>query len=346
MGQFRQTRKVLVLPLLPRYIGAMNLLVTGGAGFIGSHFVLRHKERFPDDLVVVLDALTYAGNKDFLSPVIDRVRFIQGDIVDTPLVGEMVKRYELDAIVNFAAETHVDRSIANAIPFLHTNVLGVQALIEVCKANPELKLLHVSTDEVYGDQRDDESPRMVDDPLLPSSPYAATKASGDLMIMAAMRTHGIRAAVSRCTNNFGPHQAGEKFIPTVIRNALQNKPIPLYGQGKNKRDWLYVTDHTDALETILATPAAFEPATGHGAHAGRFFNVSANAELENIDVARTVLKLLDKPESLISFVTDRPGHDWRYAVDSRSTRALGWKPQVAFEEGLRRTIEWYRRSPR
>ncbi len=198
--------------------------------------------------------------------------------------------------------------------------------------------MHISTDEVYGDLQDDDPKKQVGDPLLPSSPYAASKASGDLLIMAAMRTYGIHAAVSRCTNNYGPHQDPEKFIPTVIRCALADKKIPIYSEGKNKRDWLYVTDHCSAIETILATPWAFhDDVIG----SGHYFNVSADAEHQNIDVAKTILKILGKPESLLSFVKDRPGHDWRYALDSSATRKLGWKPSVSFEEGLSRTVQWY-----
>jgi dTDP-glucose 4,6-dehydratase len=313
----------------------MNLLVTGGAGFIGSHFVLQHRDWHPDDTVVVLDALTYAGNKDFLAPVIDRIRFIQGDITDTGLVEETVRRYGIDAIVNFAAETHVDRSIRNAVPFLHTNVLGVQSLIEVLKLHPEVLLLHVSTDEVYGDQQDGERARHSGDPLQPSSPYAASKAAGDLLLHAARRTYGLRVRVSRCTNNYGPHQADEKLIPTIIRKALAGEPVPLYGRGQNKRDWLYVADHCAALETILRK-----------GEDGKIYNVSADHERANLDVAVTILALLGKPESLIAFVEDRPGHDWRYALDSSDTRALGWQPTVSFEEGIRKTIAWYKDTHR
>ncbi len=311
----------------------MNLLVTGGAGFIGSHFVLRHKEKYPDDTVVVLDKMTYAANKAFLDPVISRIRFAEGDIADPDLVGEMVKKYAIDAIVNFAAETHVDRSIQNALPFIHTNILGIQSLIEVCRANPTLLLLHVSTDEVYGDQRDDEPGRKEGDALRPSSPYAASKASGDLLLLAAARTYGIRVRITRCTNNYGPHQAAEKFMPVIIKNALANQKIPLYGKGENKRDWLYVGDHCDAVELVLAADDID----------GWVVNVSANEERRNIDVARAILKALGKPESLISFVPDRPGHDWRYAVDSSLIRKLGWKPAVGFEEGIAKTVEWYKK---
>ncbi len=326
----------------------MNLLVTGGAGFIGSHFVLRHKEQFPDDTIVVLDALTYAGDKAFLEPVLNRIRFVQGDIADVELVSQLILRYEIDTIVNFAAETHVDRSIKNAVPFIHTNIIGVQALIEACRAAPTVRLLHISTDEVHGDIQDDERARTPSDPLFPSSPYAATKASGEMLLLSAMRTWKLKIAITRCTNNYGPHQAQEKFIPTVVRHALKNEPVPVYGQGKNKRDWLYVTDHTDALELILKTEWAFWDSEIPGVHpsqpkgAGHIFQISADDERENINVAKMILKIMGKPEDLIAFIQDRPGHDWRYALDSSALRKLGWKPRVNFEEGLRKTVDWYK----
>ncbi len=328
----------------------MNLLVTGGAGFIGSHFVLRHKEQFPDDLIVVLDKLTYAGKKAFLEPVLNRIRFVQGDIADVELVSQLILRYEIDTIVNFAAETHVDRSIKNVVPFIHTNIVGVQTLIEVCKAAPAVRLLHISTDEVYGDIGDDDPPRTVGGALFPSSPYAATKASGEMLLLAAMRTWKLKIAITRCTNNYGPHQADEKFIPTVVRQAVKNEKIPVYGKGLNKRDWLYVTDHTDALEMILKTEWAFWDKDVPGVHesqprgSGHTFHISADDERQNIDVAKMILKIMGKPEELVSFVEDRPGHDWRYALDSSNTRKLGWKPKMPFEDGLKKTVEWYRRK--
>lgn len=317
----------------------MNLLVTGGAGFIGSHFVLRHVAKNPDDTVVVLDKLTYAADKTFLNPVLDRIVFAEGDILDKKLVTTLVTKYNIDTIVNFAAESHVDNSIADASPFLQTNIFGVQALIDVVRQHPNLRLLQISTDEVFGDIDDDEAPRRVGDVLLPSSPYAASKASAEMLVLAAMRTYGIHACITRCTNNYGPHQASEKFIPTVIRTALSNKPVPIYAEGKNKRDWLYVTDHCDALETILATPFAFCDAS---LGSGHVFHISADDERQNIDVAKKIITILGKPESLLTFVKDRPGHDWRYALDSSNVRALGWKPKVSFEEGIQKTVEWYR----
>jgi dTDP-glucose 4,6-dehydratase len=311
-----------------------SLLVTGAAGFIGSHFVLEHIRKFPADNIVVLDALTYAGSKEHLASVLPSITFVQGDIADAVLVPKLLKQHNIDTIVNFAAETHVDRSISDPSPFLHTNVLGVQNLVNACRAIPSIRLLHVSTDEVYGDLEDTDRPKIITDPLRPSSPYAASKASSDLLVQAAVRTYGIKAAISRCTNNFGPHQAQEKFIPTVIRCALADQPIPIYAAGKNKRDWLYVTDHCAALESALKTPELFEQCS--------IVHVSADDERENIAVAKAILKLLKKPESLLSFVADRPGHDWRYALDSSKTHELGWKPEIDFDEGLSRTIHWYR----
>lgn len=308
----------------------MTILVTGGAGFIGSHYVLRHVRQYPNDRVIVLDALTYAANRSFLDPVADAITFIEGDIADLPLLEKLVQEYEIETIVNFAAETHVDRSIANAVPFLHSNVLGVQSLIELCKKHPSLLLVHISTDEVYGDLRDDEPSFSLRSSVRPSSPYAATKASGDLLLLAAVRTYGIRVRITRCTNNYGPHQDRSKLLPVIIVRALLNQPIPIYGEGKQKRDWLYVTDHTDAIELVRE----------HGKD-GNVYLIGAHAEKQNIDVAKTVLKELHKPESLIQFVTDRPGHDWRYSLDSESMEELGWKPTLSFEEGVRETIAWY-----
>jgi len=309
----------------------MNILVTGGAGFIGSHFVLRHVEQFPNDAVVVLDKLTYAADKSFLDPVADRITFIEGDIADQNLVEKIVQGHSIQTIVDFAAETHVDNSIDDAMPFIHTNILGMHSLIEVCKKNPTILFLHISTDEVYGEVKDGEPPCEVDEPLRPGNPYSASKAAGDLMLLAAVRTFGIKARITRCTNNYGPHQASEKFLPTVIRSVLSDQKIPVYGEGKQKRDWLYVTDHTDAVELVLEK-----------GHDGNIYLISADDERANVDTAKHVLDALGKSHDLISFVKDRPGHDWRYALDSSNTRALGWKPKVSFEEGLAQTVEWYK----
>lgn len=329
-----------------------NLLVTGGAGFIGSNFVLRHVDQYPNDTLVVLDKLTYAADKSLLDPIADQISFVEGDIADQKLVTNIVEDHSVDTIVNFAAESHVDNSISDTTPFLHTNVIGTQALIEVVKQHPDTRLLHISTDEVYGDVGDDDPSCTVSDQLCPSSPYAASKAAAEMLVMAAMRTFVIHACITRCTNNYGPHQADEKFIPTVIRNALADQPIPVYGTGKNKRDWMYVDDHCDALETILKTDWAFyddggvdtNPDPNDKTGAGHLFNIGMDREWQNIDVAKMILDILGKPHDLISFVQDRPGHDWRYAVDSSPIRALGWEPKVQLEEGLKKTVEWYRKK--
>ena len=315
----------------------MNLLITGGAGFIGSHFVLRHVEKHPSDTVVVLDKMTYAADKSFLDPVASKITFVEGDIVDEQCVTELVKAHDIDTIVNFAAESHNDNAIADASPFLQTNIMGTYTLLEVCRKH-DVRLLQISTDEVYGDLEDDDPPYKVSDTLLPNMPYAATKASAEMLIIAWMNTHKVKACISRCTNNYGPHQHAEKFLPTVIRNALADKKIPVYGTGKNKRDWLYVTDHCDAIELLLQTDWVF---WDDAVQAGHIFNISADDERENIETAKATLDLLGKPHDLIEFVDDRPGHDWRYAIDSSQIRKLGWAPKVSFEEGLRKTVEWY-----
>lgn len=308
----------------------MSILVTGGAGFIGSHYVLRHVRQYPADRVIVLDALTYAADKALLNPVMDAITFVEGDIADLPLLEGLVEDHKIETIINFAAETHVDRSIQNPVPFLHSNVLGVQSLIELLKKHPNILLVHVSTDEVYGDLTDSEPAFTLASTLKPSSPYAATKASGDLLLLAAARTYGISVRITRCTNNYGPHQDSSKFLPVVIRHAMNDEPIPVYGEGKQKRDWLYVTDHTDAVELVREKGKD-----------GQVYLIGASNERQNIDVAKTVLSIIEKPESLIEFVPDRPGHDWRYSLDASSTRELGWKPQVTFEDGIRETIAWY-----
>ena len=307
----------------------MNLLVTGGAGFIGSHFVLRHVKQHPNDKVVVLDALTYAANRSFLDPVKGKVLFVEGDIVGT-LVEQLVDDHSIDVIVNFAAETHVDRSIQDEIPFIHSNILGAHSLIEVCKKHKDLLLVHVSTDEVYGEVLDGEEACNLNTPLRPGNPYAATKAAADLMFLAAARTFGIRVRITRCTNNYGPHQDSSKLLPVVISKAMRDEKIPIYGEGKQKRDWLFVTDHTDAVEMVVQK-----------GEDGQIYLISADQNRENIEVAKTVLKILEKPEDLIEFVKDRPGHDWNYALDNSSIKALGWEPQVEFSEGVKKTVDWF-----
>ena len=308
----------------------MRLLVTGGAGFIGSHFVLRHVERFPLDHVVVLDALAHPGDLAYLASVKNNFTFVHGDITDLPLLRRILSEEVIDTVVDFAAESHVGSSIEDAMPHVHTNVRGVYTLIEACRSIHDLLFLHISTDEVYGTRHPTEPPCTPDCPLHPGNPYAATKAAGDLALLSAMNTYGMRVRITRCTNNYGPHQADEKFFPIVIQNALKNKPIPLHGDGTHTRDWIYVTDHTDALECVLA----------HGRD-GAIYHISSNDEKRNIDVARTILKILGKSESFLTFIEDRPGNDHRYDLDSSSTRALGWQPAVPFMDGIRRTIGWY-----
>ncbi|MDA0375909.1 MAG: dTDP-glucose 4,6-dehydratase [bacterium] len=312
----------------------MNLLVTGGAGFIGSHFVLRHVKKNPEDTIVVLDKLTYAADKSFLDPVADKITFVEGDIADQKLVSSLITHHSIDTVINFAAESHVDNSISDATPFLHTNVIGTQAILEVIKEHPTVRLIHISTDEVYGDVGDDDPSCTVHDALHPSSPYSASKAAAEMLVLAAIRTFDVQAVITRCTNNYGPHQADEKFIPTVIRNALTDKPVPIFGTGKNKRDWIYVGDHCDAIETILTVDWKSDQR--------RIFNVGIDREFENIEVAKMILDIVDKPHDLITFVEDRKGHDWRYAVDSSETRTLGWAPKMEFEQGLQETIAWYK----
>lgn len=311
----------------------MKLLVTGAAGFIGSHFVLRHIERYPSDTVVILDLLTYAADKTFLDPIADKITFVQGDIADQTLVTKLVEEHGIDVIINFAAESHVDNSISDATPFLHTNVIGTQALIEVVKTHSNVRLLHVSTDEVYGDVGDDDPSCTIHAPLKPSSPYSASKAAAEMLVLVAIRTFDINAVITRCTNNYGPHQADEKFIPTVIRNALAGNPVPIYGTGKNKRDWIYVGDHCDAIEEILKVDWVTDQR--------RVWNIGIDREFENLEVAKMILDILGKSHDLLTFVEDRKGHDWRYAVDSSETRTLGWAPKMSFEEGLKKTIDWY-----
>ena len=308
-----------------------HLLITGAAGFIGSHFALRHAESHPHDTMVIVDKLTYAADKSLLDPIADTCTFVEGDIADKELMAQLVDNHQIDAVINFAAETHVDNSIRDADPFIQTNILGVQNWIDICRERPELLLLHISTDEVYGDLQDEEDAFSLDSPLCPSNPYSATKAAGDMMILAAVRTHSIRARITRCSNNFGPHQASEKFWPTVIRNAIRREPIPIYGSGQQKRDWLFVTNHTDAIEAVLANGKD-----------GQIYLISDENESTNLQVAQMIVNKLEASPELIEHVQDRPGHDWRYALDSSSARTLGWTPTVGFEEGLEKTISWYK----
>jgi dTDP-glucose 4,6-dehydratase len=310
-----------------------RILVTGGCGFIGANFIRLELEAYPDFEITNLDALTYAGNPDNLAGLDDepRYRFVQGDIADRPLVMELVAE-GFDAVVNFAAESHVDRSIDDATPFLRTNVVGTQCLLDAARAADTPRYVQVSTDEVYGTLRPNDPPFTEKTPLAPNSPYAASKAGADLLVRAAHHTHGMDTVITRCSNNYGPYQFPEKLIPLFITNALADIPLPVYGDGRQVRDWIHVTDHCRGIDAVLRR-----------GRPGVVYNFGGRSERFNLDVTRAVLKLTGKPESLICHVTDRPGHDRRYAVDcSRAEAELGWRPTVVFEEGLAATVDWYR----
>jgi len=315
----------------------MRMLVTGGAGFIGSHFVLEHCARFPKDTIVVLDALVYASDRMFLASVEMGITFVHGRVEDAVLLDRLIDEHQIDTIVHFAAESHVDRSIADPEIFLRTNVLGTQVIIDALRSHPGVRLLHISTDEVFGDLEPQDAPRSIGDPFRPSSPYAASKAAAEMCVMAAIRTYQLPICVSRCTNNYGPHQASDKLIPTIVRCALGDKPIPIYGDGKQTRDWLFVRDHCHALHCILGEREAFTS----NVLQDHFFHIAAQDSRDNLSIACTVLDLLGKSRDLISFVADRPGHDRRYALDDQRIRGMGWAAKVSMEEGMRQTVDWY-----
>jgi dTDP-glucose 4,6-dehydratase len=306
-----------------------RLLVTGGAGFIGSAFVRRTLERHPDVRVTVLDKLTYAGNLANLEPVAGdpRYRFVQGDINDAAIVDQIAG--SVDAIVNFAAESHVDRSIEEPDAFIQTDVHGTFTLLEAARRHGHERYLQISTDEVYGNVPAGSS--LETDPLRPRSPYSASKAGGDLLVQAYHSTYGLPAVITRASNNFGPYQYPEKVIPLFVTNALDGEPLPLYGDGQQIRDWLYVDDHCDAIELVLERG---EP--------GEVYNVGGGNELANIDLTRRILELTGRKLTLVRRVPDRPGHDRRYSVDCSKVRALGWTPAHAFADALRETVDWYR----
>jgi len=314
---------------------ALKLLVTGGAGFIGSNFI-RHAFNTRRDIHIVnLDKLTYAGNPESLSDLASdaRYHFVLGDIADPALVADLFHQ-GFDAVINFAAETHVDRSIEDPSPFLRTNVAGTQCLLEAARAQKLPRFIHISTDEVYGSAPAGASFR--EETLLdPRSPYAASKASADHFVAAYANTFGVSAIILRCTNNYGPFQFPEKLVPLMIANAQENKALPIYGDGMQERDWLFVEDYCRAILLALEKGTA-----------GEVYNVSAGAPQPNLKIVKTILKHLGKPETLMQYVKDRPGHDRRYALDSsKIQRQLGWQPQVLFEDGIRRTIDWYRSNP-
>jgi len=309
----------------------MRLLVTGGAGFIGANFVHSRVRTAPQDRVTVLDALTYAGSREALAPVEDAVRLIEGDVADADLVDKLVA--EADAVVHFAAETHVDNALAAPEPFLHTNVVGTFTVLEAVRRH-RVRLHHVSTDEVYGDLELGSTQRFTEStPYNPSSPYSSTKAAADLLVRAWVRSYGVRATISNCSNNYGPYQHVEKFIPRQITNVLTGRRPKLYGSGANVRDWIHVDDHNSAVERILAD-----------GQPGRTYLIGADGERDNLTVLRTILRLMDRDPDDFDHVTDRAGHDLRYAIDSTPLRQeLGWTPRhTDFEAGLRATIQWYR----
>ncbi|HOM61381.1 MAG TPA: dTDP-glucose 4,6-dehydratase [Anaerohalosphaeraceae bacterium] len=310
-----------------------TILVTGGAGFIGSNFVRMVLEEHPDVRVVNLDKLTYAGNLENLGEYKDHPNhvFVKGDICDAALVEELMGKYGIDAIINFAAESHVDRSLEEPGIFLETNVKGTLALLKIALEKKLERFVQISTDEVYG-SLGPEGKFTESSPLRPNSPYSASKAAADMLVQSFGHSWGLRYNITRCSNNYGPYQFPEKMIPLMIHNALEDKPLPVYGDGLHVRDWLYVYDHCTAVWKVLTE-----------AKPGTVYNIGGNCEKKNIDVVHLILKALGKPESLITFVKDRPGHDRRYAIDSsRIMSELKWRPSVSFEEGLSRTIRWYR----
>ena len=313
----------------------MNILVTGGAGFIGANFVYLELETHPEDRIVCLDALTYAGNLKTLKKALEnpQFRFVKGDIADRDAVFSLFAEEKFDAVVNFAAESHVDRSLKDPALFLRTNVLGTQVLMDACREYNVARYHQVSTDEVYGDLPLDRPDLFFTEqtPLHTSSPYSASKASADLLVQAYHRTFGLQATISRCSNNYGPFQFPEKLIPLMISRALNDQSVPVYGKGENVRDWLYVKDHCIAIDLIL-----------RNGKIGEVYNIGGHNERRNIDVVKTVLGLLGKSEGLITYVTDRPGHDRRYAIDpTKIHNELGWLPETRIDDGLKQTVAWY-----
>jgi dTDP-glucose 4,6-dehydratase len=308
----------------------VRLLVTGGLGFIGSNFIRQMLEGHPEHSIVNLDKVTYAGNPENLKDIAGdpRYTFIRGDICDPDLVGSVFREHQIDAVVHFAAESHVDRSIEDASVFVRTNVLGTHVLLEEALNHGVERFVHVSTDEVYGSIRSG-SFREIDN-LNPSSPYSASKAASDLLARSYYITHDLPVIVTRCTNNFGPYQYPEKLIPLFVTNLLDGKKVPVYGTGKNVRDWIYVLDHCRALDFVLR----------HG-EPGEIYNIGGDNEKSNLEITEGILRVLGKDGSMIEYVRDRPGHDWRYSLDSSKLRSMGWKPEFDFEAALQATVEWY-----
>ncbi|MDD3192695.1 MAG: dTDP-glucose 4,6-dehydratase [Oscillospiraceae bacterium] len=313
----------------------MKWFVTGGAGFIGSNFIFYMLDKYPQDQIVCLDKLTYAGNLETLEGVMENPNFtfVKGDIADRETVYALFEKERPDVVVNFAAESHVDRSVVDPGIFLQTNILGTGVLMDACRKYGIERYHQVSTDEVYGDLPLDRDDLFFTEetPIHTSSPYSASKASADLLVQAYHRTFGLPVSISRCSNNYGPYHFPEKLIPLMIANALNDKPLPVYGTGENVRDWLYVTDHCAAIDLIVRK-----------GRVGEVYNIGGHNERTNLEVVKTILEALGKPESLIHFVTDRPGHDMRYAIDpTKIHEELGWLPTTTFDVGIQKTIRWY-----
>ena len=315
-----------------------NILVTGAAGFIGSNFAELMVKKYPEYKIVVLDKLTYAGNLNNLRKVKEKIEFIQGDICDFDFVLDLFNKYEIDAVVHFAAESHVDNSIKTPFIFTQTNVIGTHTLLEAAKRvwgeGSSNKFIHVSTDEVYGTLG--ETGYFTEtSPIQPNSPYSSSKASSDLIALAYHETYKMNVTVTNCSNNYGPYQHHEKLIPHMISLALKDEKLPVYGEGLNIRDWLFVEDHCEAIDLVL-----------HKGKAGERYNIGGHNEKRNIDIVKLILKQLGKSEDLISFVEDRKGHDYRYAIDpTKIKNELGWEPKTKFEDGIIKTIDWYVNNP-
>ena len=313
----------------------MTTIVTGGAGFIGSNFIFHMLHKYPDDRIVCLDKLTYAGNLSTLAPVMEQqnFRFVKLDICDREGVYRLFEEEHPDVVVNFAAESHVDRSIEDPGIFLQTNIMGTAVLMDACREYGIARYHQVSTDEVYGDLPLDRPDLFFteDTPIHTSSPYSSSKAGADLLVLAYHRTYGLPVTISRCSNNYGPYHFPEKLIPLMITNALNDKPLPVYGDGLNVRDWLYVEDHCKAIDLIV-----------QNGRVGEVYNVGGHNEMKNIDIVKLICQELGKPESLIRYVSDRKGHDRRYAIDpAKIHKELGWLPETTFADGIHRTIQWY-----
>ena len=313
----------------------MKIIVTGGAGFIGGNFIHYMVEKYPEDQIVCLDKLTYAGSLETLEPVMnkDNFKFYKGDIADRKFVYKLFEEEKPDVIINFAAESHVDRSVTDPAVFLETNIMGTGVLLDACREYGIERFHQVSTDEVYGDLPLDRPDLFFTEetPLHTSSPYSASKASADLLVLAYHRTFKLPVTISRCSNNYGPYQFPEKLIPLMISNAMNDKPLPVYSKGENVRDWLYVIDHCVAIDLIVRKGTV-----------GEVYNIGGHNERTNIEVVKTIIKELGKSEDLITFVADRPGHDRRYAIDpAKISRELGWEPTTLFDDGIKMTIKWY-----